>query len=168
MIAPLWAEAPRQNQESPSRWLSRQSIHLQCRRLPAIQEPQVWSLGREVPLEKEMAPHSSILAWKIPWTEEPGGPQTVSMTVTKINHMNHKNKWLSPNPTLYPLLCSHFSLENFESGCKHKVPAQRKMSTAHPCTTLPRAMGSSLLPTQVVKWTLQCVKCLLDSLSWTN
>ena len=37
------------------------------------QEMQVWSLGQEDPLEKEMAAHSSILALKIPWTEEPGG-----------------------------------------------------------------------------------------------
>ena len=39
----------------------------------AMQEPRVRSLGREDPLEKEMATSSSILAWKIPWTEEPGG-----------------------------------------------------------------------------------------------
>jgi len=38
-----------------------------------IQEMQVQSMDREDPLEKEMATHSSILAWKIPWTEEPGG-----------------------------------------------------------------------------------------------
>ena len=43
--------------------------------LPAMQETQVQSLGREDPLEEEMATHSSILAWKIPWTEEPGGLQ---------------------------------------------------------------------------------------------
>ena len=41
--------------------------------LPAKQETQVQSLGREDPLEKGMATHSSILAWRIPWTEEPGG-----------------------------------------------------------------------------------------------
>ena len=40
--------------------------------LPAMQETQVRSLGQEDPLEKGMATHSSILAWKIPWTEEPG------------------------------------------------------------------------------------------------
>ena len=40
--------------------------------LPAMQETQVWSQGQEDPLEKEMATHSSTLAWKIPWTEEPG------------------------------------------------------------------------------------------------
>ena len=43
--------------------------------LPAMQESQVQSLGREDPLEKGMATHSSILAWRIPWTEEPGGLQ---------------------------------------------------------------------------------------------
>ena len=41
--------------------------------LPAVQETLVRSLGQEDPLEKEMATHSSILAWKIPWAEEPGG-----------------------------------------------------------------------------------------------
>ena len=41
------------------------------------QETLVQSLGREDPLEEEMATHSSILAWKIPWTEEPGGLQSM-------------------------------------------------------------------------------------------
>ena len=45
--------------------------------LPAIRETQVQSLGREDPLEKEMATHSSTLAWKIPWTEEAVGLQSV-------------------------------------------------------------------------------------------
>ena len=44
--------------------------------LPAMQEMFVPSLGWEVPLEKGMATHSSILAWEIPWTEEPGGLQS--------------------------------------------------------------------------------------------
>ena len=43
--------------------------------LPAMQETRVQSLRREDPLEKGMATHSSILAWEIPWTEEPGGLQ---------------------------------------------------------------------------------------------
>ena len=43
------------------------------KRLPGMQETRVPSLSREDPLEKEMAPHSSTLAWEIPWTEEPGG-----------------------------------------------------------------------------------------------
>ena len=45
--------------------------------LTAVQETQVRSLGQEDPLEKGMATHSSILAWRIPWTEEPGGLQSV-------------------------------------------------------------------------------------------
>ena len=47
------------------------------KRLPAVQETRVQSLGWEDPLEKEMATHSSILAWKIPWTEEPGRLQSM-------------------------------------------------------------------------------------------
>ena len=45
--------------------------------LPAMLETWVRFLGREDPLEKEMATHSSILAWRIPWTEEPGGLQSM-------------------------------------------------------------------------------------------
>ena len=45
--------------------------------LPAMLETWVGSLGREDPLEEGMATHSSILAWRIPWTEEPGGPQSM-------------------------------------------------------------------------------------------
>ena len=56
----------------------------QVKNLPAMQETRVRSLGREDPLEKEMATHSSILAWEIPWTEEPGGLQ--SMGSQKVGH----------------------------------------------------------------------------------
>ena len=45
--------------------------------LPAMQESQVPSLGQEDPLEKVIATHSSILAWRIPWIEEPGGLQSM-------------------------------------------------------------------------------------------
>jgi len=47
--------------------------------LPAMWETQVRSLGQEDPLEKEMATHSSILAWKIPWMEEPGRLQSTGL-----------------------------------------------------------------------------------------
>ena len=49
-----------------------------------IRETQVQSLGEEDPLEKGMATHSSILAWRIPWAEEPGGLQ--SMGLQRIRH----------------------------------------------------------------------------------
>ena len=52
--------------------------------LPAVQETQVCSLGREDSLEKGMATDSSILAWRIPWTEEPGGVQ--SMGSQRVRH----------------------------------------------------------------------------------
>ena len=45
--------------------------------VPAMQETRVQSLGQEDPLEKEMATHASTVAWKIPWTEEPGGLQSM-------------------------------------------------------------------------------------------
>ena len=47
------------------------------KRLPALRETWVRSLGQEDPLEKEMATHSSILAWRIPWTEEPDRLQSI-------------------------------------------------------------------------------------------
>ena len=47
--------------------------------LPAMRETSVQSLGQEDPLEKGMATHSSILAWRIPWTEEPGGLQSMRL-----------------------------------------------------------------------------------------
>ena len=52
--------------------------------LPVVQEIQVRSLGQEDPLEKEMATHASILAWRIPWTEEPGRLQ--SMGSQRVGH----------------------------------------------------------------------------------
>ena len=58
------------------------------KRLSTVQETQVQSLGREVPLEKEMATHSSILAWRIPWTEEPGRLHLVH-GITKSVLENH-------------------------------------------------------------------------------
>ena len=59
-IEPIWA--------SP--------VAQRLKRLPAMRETWVGFLGWEDPLEKEMATHSSILAWRIPWTEEPGGLQS--------------------------------------------------------------------------------------------
>jgi len=47
--------------------------------LPAMRETRVQSLGQEDPLEKEMAIHSSTLAWRIPWTKEPGGLQSMGL-----------------------------------------------------------------------------------------
>ena len=64
--------------------------------LPAMQEMWVWSLGGEDPLEREIATHSSILAWEIPWTEEPGGLQS-----PRVRH-----KWAT-NTFIFKLLLYH-------------------------------------------------------------
>ena len=68
-------------------WLSINWTSLVAHRLkhlPTMQETWVQPLGREDPLEKEMAAHSSVLAWKIPWMEEPGGLQ--SMGLQRVRH----------------------------------------------------------------------------------
>ena len=54
-------------------------VALMVKNLPTMWETQVQSLGKEDPLEKIMAIHSSILAWRISWTEEPGGQQFVGL-----------------------------------------------------------------------------------------
>ena len=51
--------------------------------LPAVWETRVQSLGQEDPLEKEMATHYSILAWEIPWAEEPGGLQSMGSKIVR-------------------------------------------------------------------------------------
>ena len=70
----------------------------------AAQEIWVRSLGREHPLEEEMATHSSILAWKIPWTEEPGGLQ--SMGSQRVRHKTCTDQRLASE--LYTFSCFPF------------------------------------------------------------
>ena len=60
------------------------------KRLPAMWDTQVRSLGWEDPLEKEMATHSSTLAWKIPWTEESGGLQSMGYKELDTTEQLHK------------------------------------------------------------------------------
>ena len=70
--------------------LTRASLAAQMvKRLPAMQETWVRSLGLEDPLEKEMATHPSILAWKVPWKEEPGRLQ--SMGSRRAGHEGRTN-----------------------------------------------------------------------------
>ena len=89
-------------------WASLVAQMVKC--LPTMRETRVQSLGREDLLEKAMAPHSSTLAWKIPWTEEPGRLQ--SMGLQRVGHdwatslslftfMHWRKKW-QPTPVLLP------------------------------------------------------------------
>ena len=84
------AEATSHNSATPLDYLSR-PLNLwgflggsAVKNLPATQKAQIPSLGREDPLEEEMASYSSILAWEIPWTEEPGRLQ--SMGSQRVGH----------------------------------------------------------------------------------
>ena len=64
------------------------------RNLPAMWETQVQSLGWEDPLEEEMATHSSIPAWRIPWTEKPGGIQFIGLKrVRPVGHWTGADGW---------------------------------------------------------------------------
>ena len=86
--------------EKSWRWLSdRASLVAQTVKcLPAVRETWVQSLGQEDPLEKEMAIHSSTLAWKIPWTEEPGRLQpTGSQTVRHDWATSLSADWTTPH-----------------------------------------------------------------------
>ena len=67
--------------------------------LPAMQETWIWFLGQEDPLEKGMTTHSSLLAWEIPWTEEPGG--------LKFMGLQNTQDWMTktPSPPLAPPIC---------------------------------------------------------------
>ena len=57
--------------------------------VPAMRETRVQSLGQEDPLEKGMATHSSILAWEIPWTKEPGGLRNESENTEQLTRYYH-------------------------------------------------------------------------------
>ena len=70
--------------------------------LPAMQETRVWSLGQENSLEKKIATHSSILAWRIPWTEQPGG--LLSMRLQWVIH-----DWITNTFTLSLFFSTHIS-----------------------------------------------------------
>ena len=71
------------------------------KKLPAMQETQVQLLGQEDPLEKEMAIHSSILAWKILWTEEAGGLQSVGWQRVRHNLATERTRTKRELPRLF-------------------------------------------------------------------
>ena len=72
------------------------SVVQMVKNLPAMQETQVQSLSREDPLEKEMTTHSSIPAWEISWTEEPGGLQSMGLqnSWTRLSIYTTNNSFL--------------------------------------------------------------------------
>ena len=88
--------------------------------LPAMQETWVQSLGWEDPLEKDMATHSSILAWRIPWTEKPGVLQ--SMGSQRVGHdwVTHIFTFLFRRDSSTPILSNFRAVPTFQVFC-HKL-----------------------------------------------
>ena len=102
--------------------------------LPSMQETSVWSLGRENPLKKETATHSSTLAWKIPWMEEPGRLQ--SMGLQRVGH-----DWVTSFSLFYIT----------RSNNLHKV----KVKVAQSCLTLCDPMNytvNGILQARILEW----------------
>ena len=86
-----------------------------------MQETQVWSLGREDPLEEEKAPHSIIFAWKILWAEEPGEQQSMlPQRVRQTEHPHMRHFWMCINDSL---ALSYFYKKNLieQSWAKSKI-----------------------------------------------
>ena len=91
-------------------WYSISSLVAQMvKNLPAMQETRAWSLGREDPLEEEITTLSSILAWEIPWVEEPG-----RATVHGITKNRTQLKWLSTRT--YHIFFLHSSIDGYLSS----------------------------------------------------
>ena len=90
----LFPFGPLFGKDCTTHWASLVVQRLKC--LPAMWETWVRSLGREDPLEKEMATHSSILAWRIPWMEQLGGLQsTVTKSRTRLSNFTFTFTFLS-------------------------------------------------------------------------
>ena len=119
---------------NPSSLLGDSLVSQTVKSLPAMRETWAQSLGCEDPLEKETATHSSILAWKIPWTEEPGGLQSHSRATS---------------------LCFSFSYYTREPGppsCKHE-----KKDSQRGCPEVPTSRaGSSSLELSTSRLPVKC------------
>ena len=93
--------------------------------MPAMQETRVQSLSQEDPLEKDMATHSSILAWRIPWTEESGGPQSMGSQRDGHNLVTkqQQSQRLSSTPSTVHTGTSQVAqtVESFHLQCKQSA-----------------------------------------------
>ena len=139
-----------------------------------MQETQVRSLGWDNPLEKELAPHSSILVWRIPWTEEPGGLQ--SMGLQRVGHSwtaEHAHKtsllheWIPRVLGYPPLFLSSNAVDCggtmfFPSFIKTSGILEHPCSGPHHCSDFPMPLPSSLHAlfggSSVQTWSVGCVQ----------
>ena len=127
------------------------------KRLPSMQEIWVRSLGQEDPLEKEMATHPSILAWIIPWTEEPGGLQSkgsqrVRYDWTTSLHFSHFSRvWLFV--TLWAVACQAplsmwFPRQEYRSGLPCPSPGDLYHSGFEPASPVSPALQGGFFTTE--------------------
>ena len=91
--------SPGEGNSSPLQYSWASLVAQRLKHLPPMRETRVRSLGWEDPLEKEMVTHSSILAWRIPWTEEPGRLQSMGWTV---NSWTRLSDFTFPRPVASP------------------------------------------------------------------
>ena len=98
-----------------SLWFRHFSVTQMVKNLPAMQETRVWPLGWKVPLAKGMAIHSSILAWRIPWTEKPGGLQSVGLQsgTRRHTHTHCGLYWCTSVHPVTLLYMQHFIQASF-------------------------------------------------------
>ena len=117
-------------------WSAWASLEVQMvKNLPAMQETWVQSLGQEEPLEKGMATHSSILAWKIPWMEEPGRLQ--SMGLQRVGH-----DWTTSLSTSWNSPSTSSSNWNLVISWEQSIPG-RLSYTSYSCIQSHVAVGGS-------------------------
>ena len=120
-------------------WTTASLVAQQYRIHLPMQETLVWSLGGEHPLEKEMATHSSIFVWKIPWTEEPGGLQSTGLQ--RVRHILSTKQQQQPD----------------KRGSEHVslfYPI-RRLTWYHMCSGAPVSLGDCFLdspPISIERW----------------
>ena len=114
--------------------------------LPTVRETRVWSLGWEAPLEKEMATHSSTLAWKIPWMEEPGGLQSVGSQ--RVRH-----DWAT---SLSVFTFMHWRRKRQPSVLAWRIPGTGEPRPNFPRFTAVSKDNSSNLWLRFLGWSLKC------------
>ena len=126
--------------------------------LPTMKETRVRSLVWEVPLESGMATHPSILAWRIPWTEEPGGLQ--SMGLQRVRHdwaTNNRHLCLcsvmSDSPTPWSVVCQallsmEFSRQECWNGLPFPPPGSLPDSEIKPTFPMPPALVGGFFTTE--------------------
>ena len=117
-------------------WVKDSLIAQSVKKLPAMQETHIRFLGREDPLEKGMATHFSILAWRIPWTEEPGGLQTMgsqeSDTTEVTKHARRNMRLLFPASN---------SFQDVDKNARSGLAAWRHYSSSEVVPSLDKSPG---------------------------